>query len=123
MRRVFGFFNEAVDTRGNGDILTARNPMTFNKFSETTLVELSLEEFNILDSLFKELGRADAKYIDDPMVEPKVSVKTIECELTELQREVERSVIRPEAMRKEAVQVMTMGYKFIRDICDKRGEA
>jgi len=51
------------------------------------------------------------------MIEAKVGAKTIEAELVELQRECERTEIRPNQIKKEAVQVMTMGYKFVRDIC------
>lgn len=53
------------------------------------------------------------------MEEAEVGLGTIECEFVELKREVARKIPRPIAMRKEAVQVMAMGYKFVRDICDK----
>lgn len=118
-KQVHGFFHKSVVVR---DERLLQPPVIFDNSSETVLVEMSAQKYQILSDLFNELGCADFKYREDPMTEPKVGAKTIECELVELQREVERSEIRPEALRKEAVQVMTMGYKFIRDICDKEEE-
>lgn len=73
----------------------------------------------IIVEIHAELMKADAKYKADPMVEARVGHKTILCELTELEREIERhpALQRPKAMRKEAIQVAAMAVKFIRDIC------
>jgi hypothetical protein len=75
--------------------------------------------FLILGDVAAELEHADKKYPHDRMVERKVGLLTIKCELTELEREVERSneLLRPKDMRKEAVQVAAMAVKFLRDIC------
>jgi hypothetical protein len=74
-------------------------------------------ETSVFNEMLDELSRADTKYAHDPMVEPLVGLKTIQCELTELEREVSRDKPKNHLMRKEALQVMTMAYKFIRDIC------
>lgn len=118
-QRVGGFFHR---THKNYESL-CEPPEIFKDRgddSNKVLVEMNLVEYRILFSLFNELERADRKYQNDPMTEPKVGLKTIQCEVTELDRECERTVVRPDLMRREAVQVMTMGYKFIRDICNKQ---
>lgn len=68
--------------------------------------------------MFQELEKADAKYVDDKMSpeEIKTSFLTLKCEVTELEREVERIHKRPKAMQKEAVQCLAMSYKFLRDV-------
>lgn len=74
---------------------------------------------DIFNLILAELARADDKYPDDPMSleELEASLETIECELAELRREVKRRKLRPDALQKEAVQVATMGVKFLRDCC------
>ena len=89
----------------------------YHQGDNKVIVEMDYKTYNILNDLFQELMKADRKYADDPMIEAKVGAKTIEAELVELQRECERTEIRPNQIKKEAVQVMTMGYKFVRDIC------
>jgi len=120
--KVNGFFHKSVEGGRNHNENLLQQPVIFDNNSKTVLVEMDPRTYKILFSLFNELERADRKYKDDPMMEPKVAVKTIECERSELDRECQRSAPRPDAMRKEAVQVMTMGYKFVRDICDNPGE-
>lgn len=121
--RVFGFFHKSIESRNKDVGVTYQAPVIFDNDSPTVLVEMGKEEYQILYSLFWELARADLKYASDPMIEPKVALGTITCEVSELDRECQRSVTRLEAMRIEAVQVMTMGFKFIRDICDKKEDA
>jgi hypothetical protein len=76
-------------------------------------------ENNIFNLILAELARADAKYHDDRMSleELEASLLTLECEVMELRREVKRKNLRPDALRKEAVQVATMAVKFLRDCC------
>lgn len=71
----------------------------------------------ILKELFIELNKADKKYPHDRMspCELKTSLLTLKCEVTELEREVERVQKRPEALKKEAIQALAMSYKFLRD--------
>lgn len=73
----------------------------------------------ILSAMFAEVQRADKKYVDDKMSpkEIKASFMTLKCEVIELEREVERIKKRPDLMKKEAIQVMAMAYKFLRDVC------
>lgn len=74
-------------------------------------------EKTIFEEILAELDRADAKYPHDPMTHPKVGLLTIKCEVTELEREVERPVIHPAWMKKECIQSAAMCVKFLRDIC------
>jgi len=69
----------------------------------------------IMRNISGELQRAEAKYPDDPMLpsEPKVALKTIKAELAELDRELERSTLNPEALFKEALQTASMSVKFL----------
>jgi hypothetical protein len=71
----------------------------------------------IIADVLTELDRADAKYINDPMVNAKVGLLTLKCEVMELEREVERPQQHPDKMRMEAIQVCAMSLKFLRDIC------
>lgn len=72
----------------------------------------------ILKAMFDELEHADTKYHDDKMSreEIKASYQTIRCELQELKREISRKKKRPDLMRKEAIQVLAMAFKFNRDV-------
>ncbi len=72
----------------------------------------------IIELMLAEVGRADIKYHDDRMSpdEIKASLLTLKCEVFELEREVERVKKRPDLMKKEAIQVMAMAYKFLRDV-------
>lgn len=75
---------------------------------------------DLLKEILYELRKADEKYKHDPMTHMKVGFKTIECELKELEREVERyqyELGHPEWLKKEAIQVAAMAVKFLRDIC------
>lgn len=118
-KRVYGFFHE--ESSKHSEVFYT-SPVPFKRMPvpdehERVLVTMTLAEYMILQGLFDELGHADKKYITDPMEEPLVGIKTIECELKELERELARSVPRPKDIYKEANQTMTMAYKFIRDIC------
>ena len=77
------------------------------------------KENNIIKLMLLEVDRADKKYEDDKMSpeEMDASILTLECELFELKREIARKKKRPDLMRKEAVQVMAMAFKFLRDVC------
>lgn len=72
-----------------------------------------------------ELELADRKYADDRMSpeEIKSSLDTVKCELAELEREVNRTVIRDKALLKESIQVLAMAYKFVRDVVMIRADA
>ena len=72
----------------------------------------------ILEMMFKELVKADTKYVNDRMSpeEIKCSLLTLKCEVMELEREVERKNIRMEHLRKEAIQSLAMPYKFCCDV-------
>jgi hypothetical protein len=74
---------------------------------------------DIILEVLAELEHADHKYTDDPMVNAKVGLLTLKCEVMELEREVERPQQHPKWLRKEAVQCAAMSLKFIRDICQK----
>lgn len=90
--------------------------------SETELILMDSKTADIIDDILAELQRADIKHANDPMTHMRVGFKTLECEVKELEREVERStysVPRPDLMRNEAVQTGAMAIKFIRDICDR----
>ena len=72
----------------------------------------------ILKLMFDELEHADSKYEHDKMspYELKASYQTLRCELQELKREISRKKKRPDLMKKEAIQVLTMSFKFMRDV-------
>jgi hypothetical protein len=73
----------------------------------------------IMAMMFNELRKADQKYHDDKMSkkEIKASFQSIKCEMQELKREISRKTNRPDLMKKEAVQVLAMAFKFMRDVC------
>jgi hypothetical protein len=73
----------------------------------------------VVDEVRAELYRADEKHKNDPMVHMRVGFKTLECEVKELEREVERFIYEagnPALLHREAVQVAAMALKFLRDI-------
>lgn len=115
--KVCGFFHKSVEMRNSENLL--QHPIMFDNNSQTVLVEMDRATHKILYSLFYELESADVKYSDDPMISAITGCHTIKCEVAELEREVTRITANNDNTRKEAVQVMTMGFKFIRDICDK----
>jgi len=79
----------------------------------------------IINLMMRELELADKKYADDRMSpeEMKASLDTVKCELAELEREVNRTVIRDKALQKESIQVLAMAYKFVRDVVMIRADA
>jgi hypothetical protein len=84
----------------------------------TFLFSVDTRSFKIYTLMMHEISKADKKYANDRMSleEMKASFLTIKSELTELERETVRVVKRPDLMHKEAIQVMAMAYKFIRDV-------
>lgn len=83
---------------------------------EVTKVPILIDVADIIRLGLSELRYADDKYSDDPMLEPMVGFKTIECELKELERELSRSVLDCAQIEKESIQCLAMCIKFIRDI-------
>ncbi len=80
--------------------------------------------YPIVLAVLDELNKADKKYTHDPMTHMKVGLKTIECEFVELEREVDRFQYATghwDWMKKEAIQVAAMAFKFLRDIIGKKG--
>jgi len=75
-------------------------------------------QVHILRLIFAELEHADTKYHGDRMSpdELRCSFLTLQCEVKELEREIERKKKRPLAMQKEAIQTAAMAYKFCRDV-------
>lgn len=73
----------------------------------------NLEDF--LTESLREVSRGDAKYGRHPG--PKRALGALRAEVTELQTEVEAENKIPGAMRREVIQVVAMGLKFLRDIC------
>ncbi len=90
---------------------------TTAKFLEAYSKHTAREQ-EILSKMFAELAKADTKYIDDKMSleEMKCSFLTLKCEVTELEREIERKTIRLTHLQKEAIQSLAMAYKFCRDV-------
>lgn len=85
-------------------------------------VYIKAQVADILIDIIMELQSADVKHVKDPMTNMRVGFKTLECEVKELEREVERSTYetpRLDLMRHEGVQCGAMAVKFLRDICDK----
>lgn len=73
----------------------------------------------LLAEVITELNHADRKHANDPMVHMRVGFKTLECEVKELEREVERfahEAGNAQLLHKEAIQVAAMALKFLRDI-------
>jgi len=70
---------------------------------------------DIIAAVLKELDRADEKH--GPMLEPIEGLKTLQCEVCELDREVMRKNFDLDAMRTEAIHCAAMGLKFLRDCC------
>lgn len=78
---------------------------------------------SVLAEICVEVERAEAKHA--PMHSAHEGYAVILEELDELKAEVWKggSVPRdPVAMRKEAIEVAAMAVRFIRDVCDKRGQ-
>lgn len=77
------------------------------------------ELLSIMQDVITEVHHGDTKYPHDPMEKDDIPAAfgTVECEVGELRKEVNRKKQRPEALHKEAIQVAAMGIKFIRDIC------
>lgn len=67
-----------------------------------------------------ELARADNKH--GCMLEEVEGLHTLKCEVQELEREIMRKNRDKKAMRNEALQVMAMSFKFLRDCCEEEGE-
>lgn len=76
---------------------------------------MSIQTAILAAEALTELDRADAKH--GPMAEMVEGVYTLQCEVMELAREVNRKNHDPQAMHKEAVQVAAMAIKFLRDCC------
>ena len=93
--------------------------MPTNTKPEITAYYPSQEKYKqILELLFVELEKADDKYPHDKMSikEMKTSFLTLNCEVLELNREIERLNRRPRMLHKEAIQVLAMAFKFVRDV-------
>lgn len=67
----------------------------------------------VLSEALSELKRGDNKY--GPHQGPKRAFGALRAELMELQTELEAEDSAHEAICKEAIQVIAMGIKFIRD--------
>lgn len=82
------------------------------------LSKLPAKYSTILTRMLDELEHADNKYPDDRMSpkELKCSLATVKCEFEELKRETKRKTKRPVLMEKEAIQLLTMSFKFNRDV-------
>lgn len=76
------------------------------------------KDLMIIEQMFEELRKADAKYHHDRMSVEEIesSLLTLECELMELKREVKRKKKRSDLLAKEAIQVLAMAFKFNRDV-------
>jgi hypothetical protein len=71
---------------------------------------------DIVGEVIKELNRADKKYRHMP--ESVEGLKTLQCEVCELDREVFRVNQDSDQKLTEAIQVAAMAVKFIRDCCE-----
>jgi transcriptional regulator GlxA family with amidase domain len=69
----------------------------------------------VFEEMILELVRGDKKHKQH--AGPKRGLGALKAEVQELQTEVEAEDQYPDDIRKEALQVMTMGFKFIRDCC------
>lgn len=69
---------------------------------------------SIYHDIMDELKHSDLKH--GPMQGRVEGLHTLKCEVAELEREVMREFKDPEAMRKEAIQVGAMVFKFMRDV-------
>ena len=96
------------------------DPETVAAVAGRLLIALMIPEnqLNIIEKMFLELERADKKHADDPMSrwDMDASFNTLKCEVFELERELSRKRPDIQKIEKEAIQVMAMAHKFLRDV-------